>query len=247
MSMVLAIYEEKTKSTSVTRRSLVRVPGNAPLTVIWNGKDLKGQTTAFVPYDAVVPRSRASSLEMAKDMLQAQLITTLPEFVAVADLAGGRDVLAATSPDVDQARRENSQFGLGRQSIPRAWHDHKLHISEHNAYRKTVDFEMLDENEKQMIAEHIQAHATLGAEEIGDSRARSNIDPALAEAPTPAEGPVVTPLPPVEAGPAGPVGPPGQVGLPTAAADALQGMGEPAATPAGAASEIMSLMQQMGA
>lgn len=88
MSMVLAIYEDKTKNKSVTRRSLVRVPGNAPLTVVWNGKDLKGQTTAFVPYDAVVPRSRASSLEMAKDMLQAQLITTLPEFVAVADLAG---------------------------------------------------------------------------------------------------------------------------------------------------------------
>ena len=238
MSMVLAIYEDKTKSKSVTRRSLVRVPGNAPLTVVWNGKDLKGQTTAFVPYDAVVPRSRASSLEMAKDMLQAQLITTLPEFVAVADLAGGRDVLAATSPDVDQARRENSQFGLGRQSIPRQWHDHKLHISEHNAYRKTVDFEMLDEEEKQMIADHIQAHATLGAEEIGDSRARSNIDPALAAAPTPAEGPVVAPLPPA--------GVPGQVGLPAVANEALEGMGEAGPTPEGAASDIMSLMSQMG-
>jgi hypothetical protein len=38
MSMVLAIYEDKTKNSKVTRRSLVRVPGNAPLTVIWNGR-----------------------------------------------------------------------------------------------------------------------------------------------------------------------------------------------------------------
>ena len=90
-----------------------------------------------------------------------------------------------------------------------------------------------------MIADHIQAHATLGAEEIGDSRARSNIDPALAAAPTPAEGPVVAPLPPV--------GGPGQVGLPAIANEALEGMGEAGPTPEGAASDIMSLMQQMGA
>ena len=248
MSLVLAIYEAKTLDMKVSRRSTVKIPGNAPLDVQWNGRDLKGQTTAFIPEEAIMPRSRAAALEFAKDMLQTygpEEITPAT-FIALAELPNGRDLLAVTSPDVDKARRENSQFGLGRQSIPRPWDNHKAHITEHNKYRKTVDFEMLDEEEQQMIEEHIQAHATLGAEEIGDGRARSNIDPALAEAPTTTEAPIVAPLPPnplAGAGP-GPGGPP---------APALQeppppieGLGTEGPSPDQAATDIMQLMQQMG-
>jgi hypothetical protein len=245
MSLVLAIYEAKTMDMKVSRRSTVKIPGNAPLDVTWNGKDLKGQTTAFVPEEAIMPRSRAAALEFAKDMLQ----TYGPEeinpatFIALAELPNGRDLLSVTSPDVDKARRENSQFGLGRQSIPRPWDDHKAHISEHNKYRKTVDFEMLELEEQEMIESHIQAHATLGAEEIGDGRARSNIDPALAEAPTSTEAPVVAPLQP---GPLAGGPPPGPPAAALGPPPPMEGMGDPGVNPDAAASEIMQLMQQMG-
>jgi hypothetical protein len=61
-SMVLAIYEDKTKSMKTSRRSTVRIPGNAPIDVQWNGKDLRGQTTAIVPEEAIMPRSRAAAM-----------------------------------------------------------------------------------------------------------------------------------------------------------------------------------------
>ncbi len=244
MSMVLKIYEDKTTDKAVKRRSLVQIPGNAPIDVMWNGKDLKGQTTALVPQEAILPRSRAAQLEMAKDMLTAYGPDTITptEFIAIADLPSSRDILAVTSPNVDQSRRENSQFGLGRQSKPEPWHDHKIHIKEHNKYRMTVDYIMLSDEDQEMVADHIQAHATLGAEEIGDSRARSNIDPALAAAPTVAEGPMVEPLAPPGAAPA----PGGQTGLPLAAQGALDSMGGEGPTPDQAASDIMQLMQQLG-
>ena len=245
-SMVLAIYEDKTKAMKQSRRSTVRIPGNAPIDVQWNGKDLRGQTTAIVPEEAIMPRSRAAAMEFAKDMLMTygpEQITPAT-FIQIAELPNGRDLLSVTSPDVDRARRENAHFGLGRQSVPYAWDDHKVHIAEHNKFRKTVDFEMLSDEDKQMIEEHIQAHATMSAKEIGDARMRTNLDPALGEAATPEEGPVV---PPMEAGPMPSQQPaPGQVGLPSAAQGVIDGMGEAGPTPGEAATDIMQLMQQMG-
>lgn len=256
MTLVLKIYEDKTKGTQIKRRSLVRIPGNAPLDVLWNGEDLKGQTTAIVPLDAILPRSRAAQMDIAKDMLAAGLIQSLEDFIAVADLPGARDVLVVTSPDVDRARRENSQFGLGRQSIPYPWDDHRVHIHEHNKYRKTVDFELLDDEEKQMIEDHIKAHETLAAEETGKARLRTETDPALGAAPTAEEGPIVAPLelPPAQ----GPAAMPGAMptaldegpnlnnGLPVAAQEAIEGGFGEGPTPEQAASDIRSLLQQLG-
>lgn len=239
MSMTLAIYEDKTKSLKVSRQATVRIPGNAPMDVQWNGKDLRGQTTAIVPEQVIMPRSRAAAMEFAKDMLQ----TYGPEeinpatFIALAELPNGRALLNVTSPDIDRARRENAHFGLGRQSIPYPWDNHETHIAEHNKFRKTVDFEMLSLEEQEIIEEHIKAHETLAAEEIGESRMRSRIDPALAMAPTSAEGPMVPPLEMPSA--------PGPAPGPAPITPVPEGLGQPTPTPEEASSEIMELMSQL--
>jgi hypothetical protein len=247
MSLVLEIYEDKTMGRA-KRQSTVRIPGNAPIDVKWSGKDLRGQTTAIVPSDAIMPRSRAAQMEMAKDMLAAGLIESVTDFIAIAELPGYRDVLTITSPDVDRARRENSHFGVGRQAIPYPWDKHDVHIAEHNKYRKTVDFDMLGEEEKEMIQDHIKAHEVLAAEEIGSQRMKSNLDPALGMQGGADEAPALEPLPPAGLPPAPPAsGQPGVNGLPLEAQAALEGPGLGGApSPDQAASEIMSLMQQMG-
>ena len=241
MSLVLEIYEDKTMGAA-KRTSTVKIPGNAPLDVKWSGKDLRGQTTAIVPEDAIMPRSRAAQMEVAKDMLTAGLIENITDFVAIADLPGSRDILSVTSPDVERARRENSHFGVSRQCVPYPWDDHEAHISEHNKYRKTVDYDMLDEDDRQMIEDHIKAHEVLAADEIGTQRKKSALDPALGMAPNATGAAPLEPLPP---GPG--MAPPGPQPLPPDAAGALEGPGlgaEP--SPDAAASDIMQLMQQMG-
>jgi len=247
MSLVLEIYEDKTMG-GAKRTSTVSIPGNAPIDVRWSGKDLRGQTTAIVPADAILPRSRAAQMEVAKDMLAAGLIENVTDFIAIADLPSARDVLAVTSPDVDRARRENSHFGVGRQCLPYPWDKHDVHIAEHNKYRKTVDFDMLSDDDKKMIEEHIKAHEVLAAEEVGSQRMKSELDPALGMAPNADEAPPIEPLAPMSAPPpAPPPGQPGVNGLPLEAQAALEGPGLGGeVTPDQAASDIMSLMQQMG-
>ncbi|MEE9125350.1 MAG: hypothetical protein V3U14_12805 [candidate division NC10 bacterium] len=213
-TMVLEITEQEASKTKIDRKSVVQTPGQAAITINWNGEDMNGQTTAFVPEDAIIPRSRAAQMELAKDMLAVGMITSIGEFMAVAELPGQRDILAAVAPDIQKAREENALFGHGRQSIPRDFDDHQIHISEHNRYRKSVDYRLLSEEDQELIQKHIDAHVSLAAEELGRGRAAGAIDPALATAPNATDAPFVDPVStPTGPGGPGPVGP-GAVPLP---------------------------------
>lgn len=251
MSMVLEIHEDRSKGKKVTRKSIVNDQAG-PRTISWNGEDFKGQTFAKVPEDAILPRSRAAQIEMAKDLLGAGLISSVEEFIAVAELPGQRDILSTVSPDIARARRENAHFSLSRQTVPEPWDNHKAHIHEHNIYRKTVDYEMLSDEDKEMVNDHIKAHETLAAEELGRQRQASEIDPALGMAANATEAPELPPVEQTMAGGPAPAGPPGApapgTGLPTAAQEALPSgaFGNPAPSPEEATQDIMRLLQGMG-
>ena len=246
MTMVLQIHEQKSKG-KIKRKSIINDQAG-PRTITWAGDDFKGQTYATVPEDAILPRSRAAQIEMAKDLLGAGLIENVEEFIAVAELPGQRDILSTVSPDVARARRENAHFSLSRQSIPEPWDNHKAHIHEHNIYRKTVDYEMLTDEDKQMIDDHIRAHETLAAEEMGRQRRAATIDPALGMAANATEAPNLAPMEmggmPIPPGAA----PPMPTGGPTPPAPPVLpsgSFGNPAPTAEEATTEIMAALQGM--
>ena len=191
-TMVLEIYEAEVNEI---RESSIRMgDDNSPHMVRWTGRDLYGQTTAYVPLEQILPRSRAAQLQLAKDMLQAGLIGSLPQFVAVAELPGASMLLSAVSPDIARARRENAGFALGRQSVVEDFDDHAAHIPEHNVFRKSEAYEMLSDEHKALCDEHLMAHEVKATAEIGHGRNRMAMDPALGLAPTAHEGPAVPEL-----------------------------------------------------
>ena len=180
-TMVLQIYEAEVRERRV---SAVRETGRTPNMILWTGKDLYGQTTANVPLEQILPRSRAAQLKFAQDLLQAGLVTTLDEFLAVAEVPGSRETLDLVSPDVARARRENAGFLLGRQSVVEDFDDDAAHLKHHNDGRKTVAYEMAAEEIKQIWDEHIAAHEVKIASKVGRSRLKESMDPALAMAPS---------------------------------------------------------------
>lgn len=186
-SMVLQCYE---KFATQTRTTTVDSPDLPVVSLEWNGKDLAGQTNVYVPLDAVLPRSRAAMMQMAKDMLAAGLIMDVVDFAAVAELPGQHDMLKVIQPDVARAQRENAGFVQGRQSIPFDWDDHSRHIQEHNKFRKTLEYELLDEDDRDMVDAHIEAHATLAAEMLAEQRESAMLDPALPGIANPNENPL---------------------------------------------------------
>ena len=241
-SMSLQLYEAKARK-NVERKAVIRSPGQPARTVVWNGDDFRGQTYAMVPEDAILPRSRASQMEFAKEMLAmyGPEFISPTTFMAIAELPGQTDLVAAVSIDVDRARRENQQLLLGRQCVPREFDDHQLHISEHNKARKTPDYELMSPEDQEAFDDHIEAHYTLAAEEMGRQRAAGAIDPALAQLPGPTEAPLVDPVAALgQGGPspaaAGPV--PSPTGEPPVA--------EPAISPATASEDVLSVLDQLG-
>jgi hypothetical protein len=186
--MTLEIMEQEVKGT---RETQVAEDGQPPMTTAWKGSDLLGQTNATVPLETIVPRNRAAQLQLAKDLQAGGLIQSFDQFAAVAELADGDQILEKLDPDTARARRENHAFRAGRGAHTATYDNHEIHIREHNVFRKSAAYEMLTEEEREVVDIHIQAHATEGAEEQGELQARGAIGgPALASAPTANEIPI---------------------------------------------------------
>lgn len=190
---VLKLYEQEVKTK---RKSSIK-DGNASMRIEWTGKDLHGQTTAEVPEDAVLPRSRAAQIQNAQKMMEMQLITSVSDYAFMAELPDARHVLEAVAPAIAWARQENGLFAAGHMSAVEEWEDDEAHIMEHNRYRQTMDYRLLDPKQREAVNSHIKAHETQAAEKMGKQRAKSQIDPALGMAPS-ADGslPVEPLLPP---------------------------------------------------
>lgn len=179
-TMVLQLYAEMVPET---RKAMIRNPGDVPEIIPWSGKDLQGQTTATVPFDAIMPRSRAAMQAMAEKMVQMGLVQDIETFSALVELPEQKDILERSRPDAAKARRENSKLALGRVEIPDDFDDHQIHITEHNVFRKSAKYDRLDPKFRNLIDSHIQAHATMAAELAGRSRQGAAIDPMLASTP----------------------------------------------------------------
>lgn len=216
-TMVLKLYAAK---VTETRSARVQVPGQPPETTDWTGKDLMGQTTANVPVDAVMPRSRAAMQALAEKMLQMKVITNVAQFTHVADLPGAQDLITAVAPDIAKARRENHLLAQGVPCEPdELIDDHASHIPEHKDFAKSARYAMLPKEAQDLVRQHIQAHITLQGQAAGQQVAAGMVGgPALAAVtPGPLTPEMAAPMSP--GGPALPgasdLGGPGSVDLPT--------------------------------
>ena len=139
-----------------------------------DGQDLHGQTLADIPEDAVLPRSRAAQLQNAQKMLEMGLITSVADYAFMAELPDARHTPQALSPDIAWARQENGLFAAGHMTTVEEWDDHEAHINEHNRYRKTMDYRLLDDVQREAVNSHIKAHETSAAEALGRQRAHAD-------------------------------------------------------------------------
>lgn len=192
------VLELLASQVTESRTSMIRSPGEVPETVKWSGKDLEGQTEATVPEDAIMPRSRAGMQAMADKLVQMSLVSDLETYSALVEIPGQKAMLDRARPDVAKARRENSMMALGRPQIPADFDEHEIHIAEHNVFRKSARYERMTGEERFLVDEHIQAHATMAAELAGRTAQDVAVAPQLGATPSPDSRPTLTPdqLPP---------------------------------------------------
>jgi hypothetical protein len=228
-SNLLACYSVKVKDRR--RQKVTRKPNTPAEDVSWTGNDLQGHTRAEVPAEALAPKSRAASNALAMEMLGAGVLDPV-QAARLIEWGGDEGLLQMISPHVAKAARENSRLAKGQSIIPMDLDD-AAHRDTHLEFVLSEAYELLDDETKTVVMNHIRAHDQILSPE-GDAP-----DPLAIPAPIPGDGQV--------AGPANPLPPaaPAQPSLPgILPPEALAPIGdEPSMSEADLA---MALLQQQG-
>lgn len=179
-TLVLRTLEEKvTEERTIT---LYEPGAKIAEKVRWTGESFEGQIIARVPYEAVAPMNDAARWARGLAMVDRQIIQGGRALAKYLDVEGANDFAAALDPQVEKARRENSQLALGEPCVPADFDNHQVHIEEHNDFRLSARYERLDEQARALVDMHVQAHSTLAAEEAALQMARLNQGQAAAMA-----------------------------------------------------------------
>jgi hypothetical protein len=179
--MVLKLYHANVKET---RKATVRGEDGVPTAIQWSAETLAGQTTAVVPLDAVIPRSRAAQAAYALQLHDRGIITNPTSLAKIADLPDQASLLEGIDPDSARARRENSWLGNGKARTVETIDDHVNHINIHRDYVRSDRYENLSPEVQQLVREHITAHEMYAAEQAAAQAQAAGISPIAAALPT---------------------------------------------------------------
>jgi len=179
-SMVLELYAKNVKET---RSSMIRMPTGVPEVVKWTGPDLE-QTTAIVPLDSVMPRSRAAQAAYAMQLYDRGIITTPWELAKVADLPDQDDLLAGIDPDTAKAQRENYWMATGSARTIDVIDDHQNHIRLHRDFVRSERYENSPEEIQAIIRMHLAGHELYAAQQAAQEMQAAGFSPAAAMLPT---------------------------------------------------------------
>ena len=124
-------------------------------------------------------RSRAARTEQLMTMWQNQIISDKELMAELMDLP-----ISSVSPDnafdIRLARNENYTMADGVPITPNSWDNHDIHRREHNNYRKTHEYQMLDSHIKTMYEYHVQMHDQLEVQSLGHQLQIQQLSAAVA-------------------------------------------------------------------
>jgi hypothetical protein len=186
-SHVLKLWEANVRET---RQSMVHLPGNVPEVVQWTGGDLLGQTTATVPMDSVMPRSRAAQAAYAMQLYDRKIIQTPAELAKIADLPDQDDLLAGIDPDTARAQRENYWLAVGAARTVDVTDDHANHIKVHRDFMRSERYDYLGPATRDLFKQHMAAHEQYAAQQGASQATAASVSPMAAALPTEATKPI---------------------------------------------------------
>lgn len=157
----------------------------------FKGKDLKGNIDLRVVAGSMAPRSAAAK--------QAQILELIKLGIVPPDIGLKYFHLSETNAmydeihvDINQAKRENLKLARGQFNEPNKWDNHVMHVSEHEQFMKSQEFELLPEETQQQFVQHVEMHKTIevaetlrgnsgpGSGQLTESNAEPNIPDGIA-------------------------------------------------------------------
>lgn len=127
----------------------------------FSGADVDNVLDVHVSAESTVPRSKSARAQMAME-LQAQGFFPDPRlFLRTLDMPGIEFLVEHLNVDAKQAQRENTRLRDGIVCEVHDFDNHMIHVTEHNNFRKTQEYEMLDDGAKIVFDAHVAVHNEL--------------------------------------------------------------------------------------
>lgn len=123
--------------------------------------------------------SRAARQEQVLNMWDQGIITDKEIMAELLDLPIS-SVNPSNAFDIRTARNENLTIARGIVVTPNSWDNHEIHLREHNNFRKTVDYQMLDTETKNKFEYHCELHDQLEIQQLGKQLQKQSMAAAVA-------------------------------------------------------------------
>lgn len=118
---------------------------------------LRGNVDVRVEAGSAMPYSKAGKQAFVMDLLKFGVIQP-QEVLTVLELKGVEAAQKTFLADQHQIQRENVKLASGIDTPVNSWDNHELHIALHNNFRKSQEFESLDDQTKAMFEQHVRLH-----------------------------------------------------------------------------------------
>jgi hypothetical protein len=124
---------------------------------VFKGEELKSNTDLRVESMSALPTSKAAKQAFIMDLIKLGAVEA-QDALQVLELGGIEKVYESYLIDQRQAQRENLKMNEGTSVAPNDYDNHELHVLTHNKYRKTQQFEYLQDEQKILFQQHVELH-----------------------------------------------------------------------------------------
>jgi len=120
--------------------------------------DIPEDVEVHVEPNSTLPKSKARIKEELYSLWDRQILTDPRLLLRLTEYGNMNEVFADLELDTAQALRENEKMAKGEEARVEDYQNHAVHIAEHNRYRKTVAYEKLPDQVKELFARHVAEH-----------------------------------------------------------------------------------------
>ena len=126
----------------------------------FKGSDLKNNTDVRVVTDSMAPRSRAAKQASVIELIKLGAIE--PNMgLKYFQMSETNAMYDEIHTDINQVKRENLRLARGEMFEPNKFDDHVVHVQGHQTFQKTQEYELLPNEIKAQIDQHVEMHMTI--------------------------------------------------------------------------------------
>lgn len=133
----------------------------------YTGADVGNGLDVHVSSESALPRSKSARVQLMLELHARGVIPDPQTLVRMLDLPGTDFIVKDMDLDMRRQHRELTRMLAGEDCAVEAWDNHSIHIAELNKFRKSVEYERLDDETRARIDAHAAVHEGLVLRQLG--------------------------------------------------------------------------------